>query len=86
MLVGILPWNRVGISPESPFVTVFEVTGIPAASTLVNFVVLTAALSGANANIYAASRMLFSLARRGYAPAKLGRRLNAAGSPQGLPC
>ncbi len=80
VLVGILPWNRVGIS-QSPFVTVFEVTGIPAASTLVNFVVLTAALSGANANIYAASRMLFSLARRGYAPAKLGR-LNAAGSPR----
>jgi amino acid transporter, AAT family len=80
VLVGVLPWNRVGIS-QSPFVTVFDVAGIPAASTLVNFVVLTAALSGANANIYAASRMLFSLARRGYAPTKLGR-LNPAGSPR----
>jgi L-asparagine transporter-like permease len=80
VLVGVLPWNRVGIS-QSPFVTVFDVAGIPAASTLLNFVVLTAALSGANANIYAASRMLFSLARGGYAPARLGR-LNAAGSPR----
>lgn len=80
VLVGVLPWNRVGIT-QSPFVTVFDVAGIPAASTLVNFVVLTAALSGANANIYVASRMLFSLARGGYAPAPLGR-LNAAGSPR----
>jgi AAT family amino acid transporter len=80
VLVGVLPWNRVGIT-QSPFVTVFDVAGIPAASTLVNFVVLTAALSGANANIYAASRMLFSLARGGFAPSSLGR-LNADGSPR----
>jgi amino acid transporter, AAT family len=44
-------------------------------------VILTAALSGANANLYSASRMLFSLARGGWAPAALGR-LNAAGSPK----
>jgi amino acid transporter, AAT family len=80
VLVGVLPWNRAGVS-ESPFVTVFVVAGIPAASTLMNFVVLTAALSGANANLYAASRMLYSLARGGYAPAALGR-LNAVGSPR----
>ena len=43
-----------------------------------NFVILTAALSGANADLYAGSRMLFSLARDGWAPAKLGS-LNAAG-------
>jgi amino acid transporter, AAT family len=46
-----------------------------------SFVILTAALSGANANLYSASRMLFSLARGGWAPAPLGR-LNAAGSPK----
>jgi len=80
VLVGVLPWDRAGVS-ESPFVTVFVVAGIPAASTLMNFVVLTAALSGANANLYAASRMLYSLARGGYAPAALGR-LNAVGSPR----
>jgi len=80
VLVGVLPWNRAGVT-QSPFVTVFVVAGIPAASTLMNFVVLTAALSGANANLYAASRMLFSLGRSGYAPPALGR-LNATGSPR----
>jgi AAT family amino acid transporter len=80
VLVGVMPWNRVGVT-ESPFVTVFRMVGIPAASSLMSFVILTAALSGANANLYSASRMLFSLARRGWAPAALGR-LNAAGSPK----
>jgi amino acid transporter, AAT family len=80
VLVGVMPWNRVGVT-ESPFVTVFRTVGIPAASSLMSFVILTAALSGANANLYSASRMLFSLARGGWAPASLGR-LNSAGSPQ----
>ncbi|MGA7524189.1 MAG: amino acid permease [Acidobacteriaceae bacterium] len=80
VLVGFLPWNRAGVT-QSPFVTVFVVAGIPAASTLMNFVVLTAALSGANANLYAASRMMFSLARSGQAFPALGR-LNASGSPR----
>jgi AAT family amino acid transporter len=80
VLVGVMPWNRVGVT-ESPFVTVFGMVGIPAASSLMSFVILTAALSGANANLYSASRMLFSLARQGWAPASLGQ-LNAAGSPK----
>jgi amino acid transporter, AAT family len=80
VLVGVMPWNRAGVS-ESPFVTVFRMVRIPRASGLMSFVILTAALSGANANLYAASRMLFSLARNGWAPAGLGR-LNAAGSPK----
>src|SRR5579863_119596 len=80
VLVGFLPWNRAGVT-QSPFVTVFVIAGVPAASTLMNFVVLTAALSGANANLYAASRMMFSLARTGHASPALGR-LNASGSPQ----
>jgi len=80
VLVGVMPWQAAGVR-QSPFVTVFEVAGIPAASTLMNVVVLTAALSGANANLYVASRMLFSLARGRYAPATLGR-LTVAGSPR----
>ena len=78
-LVGVMPWNRAGVA-ESPFVTVFQVAGLPAASAIMNFVVLTAALSGANANLYVAARMLFSLARGGYAPASLGK-VTHAGSP-----
>jgi L-asparagine transporter-like permease len=80
VLVGVMPWNRVGVT-ESPFVTVFRTAGIPAASSVMSFVILTAALSGANANLYSASRMLFSLARRGWAPSALDR-VNSAGSPK----
>ncbi len=80
ILTGVMPWNRAGVT-ESPFVTVFQTVKIPAASHLMNFVVLTAALSGANAALYVASRMLFSLARAGWAPTSLGR-LNPAGSPK----
>ena len=80
VLVGVMPWHAAGVT-QSPFVTVFEVAGVSAASTLMNAVVLTAALSGANANLYVASRMLFSLARGGYAPPALGR-VTTAGSPR----
>jgi len=80
ILVGIMPWNRAGVT-ESPFVTTFRTVNIPHASGLMNFVVLTAALSGANATLYVASRMIFSLARTGWAPASLGH-LNHEGSPQ----
>jgi L-asparagine transporter-like permease len=80
ILVGVMPWNRAGVS-ESPFVTVFRSVNIPAASHIMNFVVLTAALSGANAALYVSSRMLFSMARTGWAPARLGQ-LNKHGSPK----
>ncbi len=80
VLVGVMPWNRAAES-ESPFVTVFRLANIPAAGHLMNFVVLTAALSGANAALYVSSRMLFSMARTGWAPARLGR-LNQQGSPK----
>jgi AAT family amino acid transporter len=80
VLAGVLPWNRAGVS-QSPFVSVFSLTRVPAAAAFMNFVVLTAALSGANAKLYVASRLLFSMGRTGWAPARLGR-LNAAGSPR----
>jgi L-asparagine transporter-like permease len=74
-----MPWNRAGVT-ESPFVSVFRLAKVPGTASLMNFVVLTAALSGANAALYISSRMLFSLARSGWAPARLGH-LNKAGSP-----
>jgi len=80
VLAGVMPWNRAGVT-ESPFVTVFRLVKLPGASHLMNFVVLTAALSGANAALYVASRMLFSLARSGWAPQVFGR-LNQAGAPK----
>lgn len=80
VLLGVMPWNHAGVT-ESPFVTVLRTAKIPRASGVMNFVVLTAALSGANAALYAGSRMIFSLSRTGWAPARLGR-LNHSGSPQ----
>jgi L-asparagine transporter-like permease len=79
VLVGIMPWNRAGVT-ESPFVTVFRSFSLPGAAHFMNFVVLTAALSGANAALYISSRMLFSLARTGWAPRALGR-LSTRGAP-----
>jgi amino acid transporter, AAT family len=79
VLVGVMPWNRAGVT-ESPFVTVFRSAQIPGAAHIMNFVVLTAALSGANAALYISSRMLFSLARTGWAPPVLGN-LNRNGAP-----
>jgi len=79
VLLGVMPWNHAGVT-ESPFVTTFRTVKIPHASNVMNFVVLTAALSGANATLYVASRMIFSLARTGWAPRALGR-LSAKGIP-----
>jgi L-asparagine transporter-like permease len=81
ILVGVMPWRNAGVL-ESPFVTVFKVAGIPAAGFVMNFVVLTAALSSANATLYVASRMMFALARSGYAPRYLAQ-LNPDGVPMG---
>src|SRR5580700_6473746 len=80
VLVGVMPWNHVGVT-ESPFVSVLRLTKIPAAAFFMNFVVLTAALSGANAKLYVASRLLFSMGRTRWAPRSLGK-LNASGSPR----
>jgi len=83
VLIGVVPWNRIQPGNDvtaSPFVTVFHLMGIPAATHAMNFVVITAALSSMNTNLYLATRMIFSLARGGYAPAALGRV-----TPRGAP-
>jgi amino acid transporter, AAT family len=82
ILVSFIPWTEVGakVVSESPFVKVFQHTHVPYAAAIMNFVVLTAALSSMNANTYLTGRMLFSLSRGGYAP-KLFGRLNRADAP-----
>jgi L-asparagine transporter-like permease len=83
ILVGVAPWNQLlpgsGIT-ASPFVKVFALVGLPAATHIMNFVVLTAALSSINCNLYLTTRMLFSLSRGGYAPAAFGA-VNRRGVP-----
>jgi L-asparagine transporter-like permease len=79
LLTAVTPWRELGVG-ESPFVRALAGLGIPAAAGVMNFVVLSAALSSANANLYLISRTLFSLARGGYAPRTLGE-LSHRGAP-----
>ena len=83
VLIATVPWTSIQPGSDvtaSPFVTVFRLMHIPAATHLMNFVVLTAALSSMNCDLYLSTRMLFSLARGGFAPAALGR-VNRRGVP-----
>lgn len=79
LLAALLPWQQLGVD-RSPFVTALSALGIPAAAGVMNFVVLSAALSSANANLYLTSRTLFSLARAGFAPRALGE-ITGRGAP-----
>ncbi len=82
VIVTIIPWTDTGVKvvAQSPFVTVFQHSGIRHAAGIMNFVVISAALSSMNTDIYLCSRMLFSLSRGGYAPRQLGG-LSQRGSP-----
>ncbi len=83
VLVGVIPWTDIQPGQSitvSPFVRVFEVMHVPLAAQIVNFVVLTAALSGMNCCLYLSTRMIFSLARAGYAPESMGR-VSERGAP-----
>jgi amino acid transporter, AAT family len=76
IMVTMVPWNQSAGSSTlsgSPFVTAFAAAHIPFAAAIMNFVVLTAALSSVNTNLYLSTRMLFSLGREGYAPLWMGR-------------
>jgi GABA permease len=70
LLATILPWNSTELG-DSPYVSAMEEMGIPAAAEIMNAVVLTAVLSCLNSGLYTASRMLFVLAARREAPARM---------------
>lgn len=67
IILCIYPWNEVSYI-GSPFVMTFAKVGISAAAGIINFVVLTAALSGCNSGMYSSGRMLYTLAQNGQAP------------------
>ncbi|BAU28261.1 gamma-aminobutyrate:proton symporter (AAT family) [Aneurinibacillus soli] len=79
ILVTLLPWNSANLL-KSPFVTVFDMIGIPAAAQIMNVVVLTSVLSCLNSALYTNSRMLYALAQKGDAPKSL-LKLSARGIP-----
>jgi amino acid transporter, AAT family len=74
IIVSLAPWTATGVKvvAASPFVGVFRDSGLAHAAGIMNFVVLSAALSSMNTNIYLCARMLFSLSRGEYAPRALG--------------
>ncbi|WP_434617062.1 amino acid permease [Arthrobacter sp. A5] len=72
VLMCLFPWDQVG-SQGSPFVQIFRGLGIPAAPSILNAVVITAALSAVNSDIFGAGRILFGLAQQGHAPAAFGK-------------
>jgi AAT family amino acid transporter len=79
LMLAIVPWTQAS-TDESPFVKVMAATHVPYAAGVINFVVLVAALSAMNSQLYITTRMMFSLSRAGYAPARFGR-LSANGVP-----
>ncbi len=72
LVVAIVPWND-SVRMSRPYVSVMEALQIPAATTVMSVVVLTAVLSALNSGLFAASRMLMALARRADAPAVFAR-------------
>ena len=83
VMMAIYPWNELG-EKGSPFVLTFQQIGIAKAAGIINFVVLTAALSSCNGGLFSTGRMLYTLAQQKKAPERFGR-LNKNGIPsQGI--
>ncbi|ABV16483.1 L-asparagine permease [Escherichia coli O139:H28 str. E24377A] len=76
LLVMLLPWSAYQAG-QSPFVTFFSKLGVPYIGSIMNIVVLTAALSSLNSGLYCTGRILRSMAMGGSAPsfmAKMSRQ------------
>ncbi len=72
VIMAVTPWTQV-LADRSPFVEMFVLIGLPAAASIVNFVVLTSAASSANSGIFSTSRMLYGLSQQGVAHRAFGR-------------
>ncbi|RNB57760.1 amino acid permease [Brevibacillus gelatini] len=79
VIVTVYPWDQLQ-TIGSPFVATFAKIGITAAAGFINFVVITAAMSGCNSGIYSAGRMLYTLGVNGQAP-KIFTKLSHNGVP-----
>ena len=72
VILAIFPWNEVG-QQGSPFVVMFERIGLREAAGIINFVVITAALSSCNAGIFSGGRLMYALSVNGYAPSPFAK-------------
>ncbi|NWK50840.1 amino acid permease [Acinetobacter sp. SwsAc7] len=79
VLLSLFPWNQIA-EGGSPFVLIFDSLGSQGVATVLNFVVLTAAISVYNGTSYGTSRMLLGLAEQGNAPQFL-KKINHRGIP-----
>jgi aromatic amino acid permease len=68
VIVTLVPWDSKDVVEKGPYVAALDELGIPGAGQLMNVVVLVALLSAMNANIYGASRIVYSLVERGQGP------------------
>ncbi|KRG46336.1 amino acid permease [Stenotrophomonas panacihumi] len=82
-IMCVTPWREV-VPDKSPFVQLFVLAGVPAAASLINFVVLTSATSSANSGIFSTSRMLYGLAEEDHAPKAFSKLSRAAVPARGL--
>lgn len=80
IVVALVPWNDPSLAQLGSYQTVLDRMGIPNAKLIVDIVVLIAVTSCLNSALYTSSRMLYSLSKRGDAPAA-AKRTNAAGTP-----
>ncbi|MGR8010546.1 amino acid permease [Streptomyces hypolithicus] len=80
VVLTLLPWNDKSIVDDGSYVAALNSIGIPHAGQIMNVIVLTAVLSCLNSGLYTASRMAFSLGRRGDAP-----KAFAVTNKQGVP-
>ncbi|MDQ0403782.1 amino acid permease [Streptomyces sp. NPDC005047] len=80
VVVALLPWDSQSIIDKGSYVAALDSLGIANAGQIMNFIVLTSVLSCLNSGLYTASRMAFSLGRRGDAPKAFARTTS-----QGVP-
>ena len=82
-IMAVTPWRDV-VPGKSPFVELFVLAGLPAAASIINFVVLTSAASSANSGVFSTSRMLYGLSQEGDAPKAFERLSRRAVPANGL--
>ncbi|OSM97363.1 MULTISPECIES: amino acid permease [Lonsdalea] len=79
ILLSLYPWGKV-VEGGSPFVMIFHELNSDVVATILNIVVLTAALSVYNSCVYCNSRMLYGLSKQGNGPKALST-VDARGVP-----
>lgn len=79
VIMSLVPWDEI-TGETSPFVAIFDSLGVPFAPHILNFVVLTAAVSAVNACTYSIGRLLYAMAGDGYAP-RVFRTVSSRGVP-----